>query len=140
MYPLGRVGDFKGSAVFFVVFIHEIDFYDRLVQVNALYTVVRVHMRDVFTWDVQFQSGGATAVKKPVRQKQEKPAAPAWLSWFAGSSEIVDTKAHGQDFLPAEPLFDPFPVSPSNKGDIGDDSEKYECNDQSIADWRKYLS
>ena len=132
MYPLGRVGNFKGSAVLSVIFIPEIDFYDRLVQINAFYAVVRVHMGDVFTWDVQLQPGGAAAVKKSVRQEQEKPAAPAWFSRFAGSSKIVDTKAHGQDFLPAEALFNPFPVSPSNKGDIGDDAEKYECNEQPL--------
>ena len=67
MYPLGRIGNFEGSAILQVVFIHEIDFHDRLVQINAFYAVVRVYVRDVFTSDAQLKTGGPTAVKNSVR-------------------------------------------------------------------------
>ena len=132
LYPLGRVGDFESNGVFITTLIHKVDFYDRLVQVNAFYTVVRVHVSNVFAWDTQLQSGAATAVKYLVRQEQEEPAAASGFARLTGSPKIVDPKAHGQDSLPPKAFLDPFPVPPSNKDDVGDDTEKNYGNENPL--------
>ena len=129
MNPLGRVGDFECGAVPVIFLIDEIDYDNRLVEINAFYAVARIHMSDAAGCNVQLQAGSPAAVKNPVLQKQEKSAASSRFSRFAGPSKIPHTKTHGQDFLPAETLLNPFSVPPSNKGDIGDDAEKYERNE-----------
>ena len=124
--PLGRVGDFEGGAVPFIILVDKVDLHYGLVQVVAFYAIVRVNLGDIFSDNGKFQLDGSAAVKKLVRQEQQKPAAFSGLARFAGPAEIVYAKTHGQDLLIAEALLDPFAVPPANKGNIADDAEEDE--------------
>ena len=111
-----------------VVCVDEVDLHHRLVQVVAFDAVVRINMRDVFPDNGQFQPDSPAAVEKPVRQEQQKSTAFSRLARLTVPAEIVYPETHGQNFLIAEALFDPFAVTPADKGNVADDAEKNESD------------